>query len=229
MADSHQDYFEGDDRMRRRDHDDRREREQPRDLRWRGQDERERHEARGPWRGPGDYTGQDRQRGEYPGTPREAGDDRPVPRYGRDQDRGAAPWGDRPATARGQIRDRSFARGEGDRDWMGRPDDDDSGRGFRFVNDDDTQWRLRRGRDDAFYRPSSWGTGSQSWAPFGGSSAQQGGRLDEWPPEAARRSRSAERPDEMQGRQGFAGRGPRGYQRSDERIREEISRSIHRR
>jgi hypothetical protein len=173
---------------------------------WFGDEDAQRRrmrDEREPWRGEGggDWGSRDRGRGEW----------RRV-----DRDRGEP--------ARGAWGRRDWERGSGS-DWMRGPEEREWSRDWGYVEGRGEGWG--RGREEsagyggahgtrggygAWGREGEWDRGDRDSRAFGGyrpgASREPGGGSRDWMTGGAAGA--------------YAGRGPRNYQRSDERIREDI-------
>ena len=192
-----------------------------------------RYRGEGYYGGYYDYPERDRERREWErgGAQRREGDRR------RGDDRGfferagdeVRSWfGDEDAERRRLRDERDERRGWGGsaRGWTAREDDEvdrDWARQWGYVEgrgrgSQQQSWQYR----DPGYREPQWSSPSQryvgsSWTRESGYGREGWGDPSGWGPEAGWQRSSGE------SRQGpHAGRGPRGYTRSDERIREDI-------
>jgi len=192
------------------------------------------HRSHEQWRGSHEYGLRDRgasDRGRDPERPwndersrwrdlphdSQGGREREQERFGtggsreRDQDWGRERWGEREAGARGYEGRRygGWNEGFGGETWQSRGDQTDRAAMNSPWAQHDERWPDERGREGGRGPGGGWPWGSSggpmaTWGIGRSESPRIGGtREGAWP--------------------SYAGRGPKGYRRSDDRIREEVS------
>ena len=204
-ADEVRSWLGDDDARRRRGNDERQDRYPYGGERsWRDQDEGsyERSSGSSGWRGGRDFGGYEGSRERGSGDHRDYGD------YGRsagDYDRGRGDYGR-------DYRDyRDYGRGTGDAQTWREPQQ--YGRGGHYGTTSYDRGQLRRPSGD--WTPGA-AAGARDWERR--DDAGWGHRTSQWGDEGYGQGRSWDR-----NRESYAGRGPKGYRRSDERIRDEVS------
>jgi hypothetical protein len=173
---------------------------------WRDQDEHERSSGSSGWRGARDLGGYEGSRGGWGPTDRGGWSSA---QYQRDYGRGQADY----------SRDCGYG-GRGFRDYgrdsgeYGRGGQGEYGRGGQYGTSTYDRGQLHRTYSD--WTPGA-AAGSRDWDARGEHAGDYGRAGAEWRESGYGRASGWGRGDS------YAGRGPKGYRRSDERIREEVS------